>query len=151
LLIIFKKSEVVNKVQLVATSLSEKHRNRVFYAFCTYYHYTMKPPGAPRLPLGEVSPNQRSRVVGARDHGIKFPVIARMENLTDTTCRSIVKKRVSPGLIYHTYSPWCTLSPYSWGPPPYTTCNCNQSKDYCPTAFCFLCASRVKEDNLPVP
>ena len=78
-------------IQSVATSLSEKHQNRVFYAFCTYYHYTMKPPGAARLPLGEVSPIQRSRVVGARDHGIKFPVIARIENLTDTTCRSIVK------------------------------------------------------------
>jgi hypothetical protein len=51
----------------------------------------MKPPGAPRQPLGEVSPNQRSRVVGARDHGIKYPVIARMENLLDSTCRSIVR------------------------------------------------------------
>ena len=51
----------------------------------------MKLPGAPRKPLGEVSPNQRSRVVGSRDHGIPFPVITRMESLTDTTCRSIVK------------------------------------------------------------
>ncbi|KAL5317394.1 hypothetical protein ACEPPN_014489 [Leptodophora sp. 'Broadleaf-Isolate-01'] len=52
----------------------------------------MKAPGAPRKPLGEVSPNQRSRVVSARDHGIPFPVIARMEDLGDTTCRSIVNR-----------------------------------------------------------
>jgi hypothetical protein len=51
----------------------------------------MKPPGAPRQPLGEVSPNQRSRVVSARDHGIKYPIITRMENLLDSTCRSIVR------------------------------------------------------------
>jgi hypothetical protein len=51
----------------------------------------MKPPGAPRQPLGEVSPNQRSRVVGAYDHGIKVPAIARRERLTDSTCRSIIQ------------------------------------------------------------
>ena len=62
-----------------------------FYAFSTNHPTLMKLPGAPRKPLGEVSPNQRSRVVGSRDHGIPFPVIARMESLTDTTCRSIVK------------------------------------------------------------
>jgi hypothetical protein len=45
----------------------------------------MKPPGAPRQPLGEVSPNQRSRVVSAREHGIKVTAIRRMENLTDST------------------------------------------------------------------
>ena len=51
----------------------------------------MKPPGAPRQPLGEVSPNQRSRVISARDHGIHVPAIARMEKLLDSTCRSIIK------------------------------------------------------------
>jgi hypothetical protein len=51
----------------------------------------MKPPGAPRQPLGEVSPNQRSRVISARDHGIKFPVITRIENLPDSTYRTIFK------------------------------------------------------------
>jgi len=51
----------------------------------------MKPPKAPRQPLGEVSPNQRSRVVSACDHGIKVPAIARMENLLTSTCRSIIK------------------------------------------------------------
>lgn len=62
-----------------------------FYAFYTNHPPSMKAPGAPRKPLGEVSPNQRSRVVGARDHGIPFPVIARMERLVDSTCRSIVR------------------------------------------------------------
>jgi hypothetical protein len=51
----------------------------------------MKPPGAPRQPLGEASLNQRSRVVSARDHGIKVPAIARIENLLTSTCRSIIK------------------------------------------------------------
>jgi hypothetical protein len=41
--------------------------------------------------LGEVSPNQRSRAVGAYDHGIKVPAIVRLEKLTDSTCRSIIQ------------------------------------------------------------
>jgi hypothetical protein len=51
----------------------------------------MKPPGAPRQPLGEVSPNQRSQVVSAREHSIPFPVIARMEDLQDSTIQSLVR------------------------------------------------------------
>ena len=51
----------------------------------------MRAPGTPRQPLGEVSPNTRSRVVGARDHGIKFAAIAHLEDLTDSTCRTIYK------------------------------------------------------------
>lgn len=51
----------------------------------------MRAPGTPRQPLGEVSPNTRSRVVGARDHGIKFGAISRMEQLGDSTCRKIYK------------------------------------------------------------
>lgn len=51
----------------------------------------MKAPGAPRQPLGEVSPNQRARVISARDHGISLPVIRRMESLKDSTCRAIIK------------------------------------------------------------
>jgi Transposase len=51
----------------------------------------MRPPGTPRQPLGEVSPNTRSRVIGARDHGIKFGAISRLENLDDSTCRKIYK------------------------------------------------------------
>lgn len=51
----------------------------------------MRAPGTPRPPLGEVSPNTRSRVVGARDHGIKFKAISRLEKLDDSTCRKIYK------------------------------------------------------------
>jgi len=51
----------------------------------------MRPPGTPRQPLGEVSPNQRSRVVSARDHGIKIGAISRLEGLGDSTCRKIYK------------------------------------------------------------
>jgi hypothetical protein len=51
----------------------------------------MRPPGTPRQPLGEVSPNTRSRVIGARDHGIKIGAISRMERLDDSTCRKIIK------------------------------------------------------------
>jgi hypothetical protein len=51
----------------------------------------MRAPGTPRLPLGEVSPNTRSRIVGSRDHGIKFAAIGRMERLSDSTVRTIYK------------------------------------------------------------
>ena len=51
----------------------------------------MRALGTPRPPLGEVSPNTRSRVVGARDHGIKFKAISRMEKLDDSTCQKIYK------------------------------------------------------------
>ncbi len=78
-------------LQSVATCLSENPSKPRSYAFSTNLPTQMKAPGAPRQPLGEVSPNQRSRVVSARDHGIRFPVIARMESLLDSTCRSIVK------------------------------------------------------------
>lgn len=51
----------------------------------------MRASGTPRLSLQEVSPNTRSRVVGARDHGIKIAAIARLEGLDDSTCRKIYK------------------------------------------------------------
>lgn len=51
-----------------------------------------RPPGTPREPLQECSPNTRSRVVSARDHGIKWPVIARMEKLYPKTCQTIVAR-----------------------------------------------------------
>ena len=70
---------------LVSTVSGHKSKRKTskprFYAFSTNHPTLMKLPGAPRKPLGEVSPNQRSRVVGSRDHGIPFPVIARMESL----------------------------------------------------------------------
>jgi hypothetical protein len=45
----------------------------------------MRALGEPRLPLGEVSPNKRSRVIGACNHGIKFVAIRRIETLVDLT------------------------------------------------------------------
>ena len=51
----------------------------------------MRAPGIPSLPLGEVSPNIRSRIVGSRDYGIKFVVIGRMERLSNLTIRTIYK------------------------------------------------------------
>jgi hypothetical protein len=54
--------------------------------------YSMpRPPGTPRPPLGEISPNKRSRICGTHDVGIKFAVIARTEGLKDKTCRAIYK------------------------------------------------------------
>jgi hypothetical protein len=67
-----------------------KTRKTRFYAILSYLQQ-IKPPRAPRQPLGEISPNQRSRVVSAREYGVKFPVIARMECLQDSTVRSIVR------------------------------------------------------------
>ena len=75
-----------------------EHQKARFYAFLTYSPTTMKPPGAPRQPLGEVSPNQRSRVVSAHDHGIRVPAIARMEKLLSSTCRSIIKNALNQTL-----------------------------------------------------
>jgi Transposase len=51
----------------------------------------MRAPGTPRQPLGEVSPNTRSRVVSTRDHGIKFGAISQLEQLDDSTYRKIYK------------------------------------------------------------
>jgi hypothetical protein len=65
-------------------SKRETRKSR-FYAILSYHLQQIKPPGAPRQPLGEVSPNQRSRVVGAREHGVKFLTIARIEGLLDST------------------------------------------------------------------
>jgi hypothetical protein len=75
----------------VAISLSENHQKRVFTCFRPTTYNTIKLPGAPRQPLGETSPNQRSRVVSAHEHGISLPVIRRMETLKDSTYRSILK------------------------------------------------------------
>jgi hypothetical protein len=109
----------------------------------------MKPPGAPRQLLGEVSSNQRSRVISAYDHGIKVPVIVRRERLTDSTCKSITQN--APHQVSCiSYAQRCTLSPYSRRPPPYTTYYSSKSQDYCPIAFRPVRAS-LQEDNLPVP
>jgi hypothetical protein len=48
-------------------------------------------PHTPRVPLAELSPNTRSRVVAARDYGNRFSGIGRKENLNPVTCRSIFK------------------------------------------------------------
>ena len=45
----------------------------------------MRAPGTLRLPLGEVSPNIRSRIVGSRDYSIKFIVIGYIERLSNST------------------------------------------------------------------
>ena len=52
----------------------------------------MRPLGTPRPPLCETSPNKRSRVCGSRDSGTKVGVIARAEQLTDSTVRKILKR-----------------------------------------------------------
>ncbi len=49
-------------------------------------------PGTPRQPLGDVSPARRNQIIGARDHGIKFGPIARLNNLPESTCRGIYKR-----------------------------------------------------------
>jgi hypothetical protein len=51
----------------------------------------MRTPGTPHQPLGEDSPNTRSRVIGARDYGIKFRAISHMEQLGDSTYQKIYK------------------------------------------------------------
>jgi transposase len=48
-------------------------------------------PHTPRKPLGELSPNTRSRVVSARDYGIRYSEISEKENLIPSTCRSVFK------------------------------------------------------------
>jgi hypothetical protein len=78
-------------MQYVAISLCDSRNKACFYVFLLPSPPTMRQPGTPRQPLGEVSPNTRSRVVSARDHGIKFTAIGRMENLLDSTCRGIYK------------------------------------------------------------
>jgi hypothetical protein len=50
-----------------------------------------QPPRTPRIPLCEVSPNSRSRVVAARDYGARWSEISQKENLPYSTCRSIFK------------------------------------------------------------
>ena len=51
----------------------------------------MKTPGAPRLPLGEVSPNTRSMVMGQRRRGHSYGSIALDLGLPKTTCQGIAK------------------------------------------------------------
>lgn len=48
-------------------------------------------PRTPRTPLCELSPNTRSRVVSARDYGIRYSDISEKENLNPSTCRSVFK------------------------------------------------------------
>jgi len=120
------------------------------YAFLTYQLQQMKPPGAPRQPLGEVSPNQRSRVVSARERSIPFPVIARMEDLQDSTIQSVVRNRASPGLIHQISQDRPTTTPHCNRPLRDTSCYCGQSKDNYPTAFYYMHATHIKEDCLSI-
>jgi hypothetical protein len=81
-------------LQYVFKSLSENLQNRDFSRFCTQppYFPTMPPlPHTPRIPLCELSPNTRSRVVSAHDYDIRYRDIAEQENLSSSTCRSIFK------------------------------------------------------------
>jgi hypothetical protein len=66
-------------------------RKSRFFAIPFSIPTTMRLPGTPRLPLQELSPNQRSRIVGARDHGISFLAISRIEKLKDSTVRTAFK------------------------------------------------------------
>lgn len=69
---------------------SPKPRFFAFYPQPPFNSTMPRPPNTPRPPLCEVSPNSRSRVVAAREYGIKFTNIARGENLRPGTCRQIV-------------------------------------------------------------
>jgi hypothetical protein len=83
--------EIAARATISGHESKRKTRKLRFSRFTSTTSITMKLPGAPRQPLGEVSPNQRSRVVGARDHGISVSAIGRMELLTNSTCRSILR------------------------------------------------------------
>jgi hypothetical protein len=72
-----------------STRISLKPRFFAFYPQPPFNTTMPRPPNTPRLPLCEVSPNSRSRVVAAHDYGTKFADIARGENLTLSTCRQI--------------------------------------------------------------
>jgi hypothetical protein len=65
-----------------------------FFAFFPqppFFTYMPQPPHTPRVPLQEVSPNSRSRVVALHDYGMKYCDISRGENLPPSTCRQIFK------------------------------------------------------------
>lgn len=87
-----RQNLVCTKVGTVSGHKSKRENQKArFFVISNYQPCIMKPPGAPRQPLGEVSPNQRSRVVSAYDHGIKVSAILARESLSDSTCRSIIK------------------------------------------------------------
>ena len=48
-------------------------------------------PGSIRLPLAELSPGNRNRIIGARAHGIPFATIAGQENCSPSTAYSTVR------------------------------------------------------------
>ncbi|RFU28636.1 hypothetical protein B7463_g7705, partial [Scytalidium lignicola] len=47
-------------------------------------------PGTSRPPLAELSPNSRSRIVGARDNGVKISEITQNEGYSNSTIRSVL-------------------------------------------------------------
>lgn len=64
---------VPEKVDTVRSHKSKrKHQNRVFTRYTLINYTYVKPPGAPRQSLGDVSPNQRLRVGSARDYNMKI-------------------------------------------------------------------------------
>ena len=82
-------------LQYVAISLKIRLIKRAPNVFPSYPQppkMVPRPPGSYRPPLCETSPNKRSRVVSVREHGISFGAISRMEDLKETTCRSIVSR-----------------------------------------------------------
>ena len=90
-----KKSRYSEWTQVYATRLNKSR----FRASLPSTYTIMRAPGTQRQPLGEVSPNTRRRIVGARDHGIKFTAIGRMKELVDSTCRTIYKTRLTRFLV----------------------------------------------------
>jgi hypothetical protein len=52
-------------------------------------------PHTPRIPLVELSPNTRSRVVAACDYRNRFVDITEKENLNQSTCYTIFKNAAS--------------------------------------------------------
>jgi hypothetical protein len=75
----------------MAISLCDSRNKACFYVFVLPSLIIMRQPRTPRQPLGETSPNIRSRVISARDYNIKFIAIGRIENLLDSTYRGIYK------------------------------------------------------------
>ena len=79
------------EVQWVATSLS--HSDLIFQVSHSSQHNNNMPrlEGTPRRPMQELTPGERNRIVSARDHGVKFAAIARLEEVADSTCRKVFK------------------------------------------------------------
>lgn len=143
-------NDILEYPQIVGT-VSDYKSTRFAYKIALQQPLTMpRPPGTPRPPLGDVSPNTGSRIVGSRDHGVKFGAIGAWKTSKIPLVGRSTKTRLTR-LLASLTNATVDLQSLLLGTTIDSARNCAKTEDYCQTTLLRLRSSLFQRDSLLIP